>query len=60
MIQTTHPLDAEQPDDLASAVQDFDWTRRLDPNVRGLVTTWLEIGERAIRTVSIVPARVPR
>ncbi|MFF0867662.1 hypothetical protein ACFYUV_38275 [Nonomuraea sp. NPDC003560] len=39
---------------LATAGQSFDWTRRLDVPVRDLVTTWLEIGDRAIRHVSIV------
>jgi hypothetical protein len=39
---------------LETAAQDFDWTRQLDPDVRGLVTTWLEIGDRAIRTINIV------
>lgn len=39
---------------LSTAVQSFDWTRRLDSDVRDLVTTWLEIGDRAFRHVSIV------
>lgn len=39
---------------METADQCFDWTRRLDSPVRGLVTTWLEIGDRAIRTVNII------
>jgi hypothetical protein len=42
---------------LATADQRFDWTRGHDPAIRSLLTTWLEIGERAIRTINIVPAR---
>ncbi|NJP93950.1 hypothetical protein HCN51_31700 [Nonomuraea sp. FMUSA5-5] len=40
---------------LATVAGDFDWTRRLPPSVRSLVTTWLEIGDEAIRHISIVP-----
>ncbi|MCK2214250.1 hypothetical protein MF672_010675 [Actinomadura sp. ATCC 31491] len=54
----TNPTDPPPPvagATLATAAPDFDWTRQLRPDVRGLVTTWMEIGERAIRHVSIVP-----
>lgn len=40
-------------DSLTTAVQSFDWTRKMTPDVRGFVTTWLEIGDRAVRYVSI-------
>ncbi|MEV4020206.1 hypothetical protein AB0J35_57990 [Nonomuraea angiospora] len=40
---------------LTTAAQSFDWTRQLPPHLRGLVTTWLEIGDDAFRHVSIVP-----
>lgn len=39
---------------LSTAAPSFDWTRRLNPRVRSLVTTWLEIGDRAFRTGTIV------
>ncbi|WP_327587077.1 hypothetical protein OHA25_08700 [Nonomuraea sp. NBC_00507] len=59
MINSTDPpISSASPDQrnaLATAVQDFDWTRRLSPDVRSLVTTWLEIGDRAMCTISIVP-----
>ncbi|GAA4933846.1 hypothetical protein HD597_010048 [Nonomuraea thailandensis] len=41
---------------LMTAVGDFNWTRRLNPRMRGLVTTWLEICDDAMRHISIVPA----
>lgn len=45
---------------LATADPCFDWTRRLNNlnnvEIRGLLTTWLEVGDRAIRYVSIVAA----
>jgi hypothetical protein len=50
MAQTNPPPSSA----LETAVQDFDWTRKLDTDVRGLVTTWLEISDRAIRTINIV------
>lgn len=52
----TTPASADQRG-LATADQCFDWTRRLTPPVRGLVTTWLEIGDEAMRHVSIVSPR---
>ncbi len=57
MINPTEPPPDAGDGALATAAQDFDWTRKLDTDVRGLVTTWLEIGDRAIRNISIVPAR---
>jgi hypothetical protein len=59
MAQTTdHPptsSTSSQPSAwLATADQKFDWTRLLDPGTRSLVTTGLEIGDRAIRTINIV------
>jgi hypothetical protein len=39
---------------LETADQKFNWTRPLDPGMRGLLTTGLEIGERAMCTINIV------
>lgn len=42
---------AETADRLASADQSFDWTRQYRPDIRALLTTALEIGDRAFRWV---------
>jgi hypothetical protein len=57
MAQTTHPPTSRPRAGLETAAQDFDWTRQLDLDVRSLVTTWLEIGDRAIRNINIVSPR---
>lgn len=41
---------------LATAVQAFDWTRKLPTDMRGFVTFWLETDNRVVSHVSIVAA----
>ncbi|MER7500500.1 hypothetical protein AB0L05_27960 [Nonomuraea pusilla] len=41
---------------LETADQAFDWTRKLHPQVRADVTTWLEVGQRAFRFLRPVPS----
>ncbi|MFB4285662.1 hypothetical protein ACBJ59_61120 [Nonomuraea sp. MTCD27] len=59
MIQTTDPpvssASPEQGSTLATAAQSFNWTRQTTPRVRAALTTWLEIGDRAFRCMTIVP-----
>ncbi|MGP3914377.1 hypothetical protein [Nonomuraea sp. 10N515B] len=52
---------AEAGDRLATADQSFDWTRKLNSQVRADVTTWLEVGDRAFGFVQPVdaPVQVP-
>jgi hypothetical protein len=57
MTHTTDPPISSATDDqrstLGTAVQSYNWTRRVTPGVRDFLTTWLEIGDRAIRHVNI-------
>lgn len=51
-------VELAEADRLGSADQSFDWTRGLDSDVRSLVTTWLEVGQRAFLFVRPVPQQI--
>jgi hypothetical protein len=41
---------------LATADPAFNWTRQMRPDLRSLVTLWLETDRRVVSHVTIVPA----